>query len=84
MFTSFDRLHDFKILPPIIQPSFVRGLLKTNVMDREEVQKRLDELGFEWPSNEGELIAFNEAFKDYPHKTDEMKIDPIKIIKNNK
>lgn len=53
-------------------------------MTREEIENKFNELGFEWPSNEDELKRFNEAFKDYPNQNDGMKVDPIKIIKNNK
>lgn len=51
-------------------------------MERKEVKKRFKELGFDFPRTEDELRKFNEAFKDYPHKTDGMKVDPLKILNN--
>ena len=51
-------------------------------MDRKEVKRRFDALGFDFPRTEAQLAQFDEAFKDYPHKTDGMKVDPFKIIGN--
>ncbi len=47
---------------------------------QERVQKCFDELGFVFPKTEEQLKAMDEKFKDYPHKTDENRIDPIKIL----
>lgn len=49
-------------------------------MDRKEVQKKFKELGFEWPSNEKELLEFDKKFADYPHKLDSKKVNPFKIL----
>ena len=51
---------------------------------RERVQKCFDELGFEFPQNDEQLEAFNEKFKDYPHKLTGNEVDPIKIINSIK
>ena len=43
---------------------------------QKRVQKAFKELGFEMPETEEQLKAFNEKFKDYPHKLTGREIDP--------
>lgn len=47
---------------------------------QERVQKAFEELGFEMPETEEQLKAFNEKFKDYPHKLTGNEIDPLEIL----
>ena len=50
---------------------------------QERVQKAFEELGFEMPETEEQLKAFDEKFKDYPHKLTGKEIDPMEIINPN-
>ena len=47
---------------------------------QKQVEKCIQELGFEVPSNEKELKAWDEKFKDYPYQLKSKDIDPHKIL----
>lgn len=48
---------------------------------QKRVQKAFKELGFDFPKTQEELKAFDEKFKDYPHKLTGKEIDPQEILK---
>ena len=54
------------------------------IWTQKYVQQKFDELGFDFPNNEEQLRAFNEKFRNYPHKLTGREIDPIKIIESIK
>lgn len=47
---------------------------------QDRVRKAMDELGFDFPETEEQLKAFDEKFKDYPHKLTGNEIDPHEIL----
>lgn len=53
-------------------------------MTSEEVNRRFEILGFDFPETKEQLKQFDEMFKDYPFKLNEAKIDPFKIINRKK
>lgn len=47
---------------------------------QDRVRKAMDELGFQFPETEEQLKAFDEKFKDYPHRLTGNEIDPLTIL----
>ena len=57
-----------------------KAVLKSDLWNKERVNKAFDELGFMFPTTSEELEAFNKKFEGYPYNIDPENIDPQKII----